>query len=138
MKNGEWPFRLVQGFDLVDIAGFDRLINHPQYGHDLLEALFTPEELRRYGHKTDSLAARVAAKEAVGKILGGLPWDSWQEIEVLDEKNAAVVNLSGSLRKIADEEGLRDLAVSLAHEHEYGNRLAGACATAIFDKKSQT
>jgi len=118
LKEGRFPFRLTSGVDTISIEDFEGLI-HQAHGQALLESLFTPAELARYGGRIDSLAARLAAKEAVGKALGaGVPLEGWHGIEVLDEKNVPSVSLRGWARQCADEIGLRDLAVSLSHEHK--------------------
>ena len=71
------------------------------------------------------LAARFAAKEAIGKLLGtGIV--SWQEIEVLadlPERGPARVRLSGRTAEAAADLGVTDLQVSLSHV----DSVAGAC-----------
>ncbi len=63
------------------------------------------------------LAARFAAKEAIGKLLGtGIV--SWQEIEVLadlPERGPARIKLSGRTAEAAADLGVTDLQVSLSH-----------------------
>jgi ADP-dependent NAD(P)H-hydrate dehydratase / NAD(P)H-hydrate epimerase len=117
------------GLDLVDIERFRRALErHPA----LEQRLFTPGEIaycRARGRPVLHLAARFAAKEAVGKLLGtGIA--SWQEIEVLGDLpygGAARVALSGSTVQRAAELGVVDLQVSLAHV----DSVAGACLAVV-------
>jgi holo-[acyl-carrier protein] synthase len=64
------------------------------------------------------LAARFAAKEAMVKVLrpvGHQP--DWRSIEVRrDPAGWCSLSLSGEAARMADEQGIRDLAVSLTHE----------------------
>jgi holo-[acyl-carrier protein] synthase len=72
------------------------------------------------------LAARFAAKEAVSKALGvGMNHISaqgigWRDVEVLsDRRGKPLLKLSGRAHELADEQGLREWAVSLSHERAY-------------------
>jgi len=64
------------------------------------------------------LAARFAAKEATVKVLrpvGHQP--DWRSIEVRrDPASWCSLSLSGEAARMADEQGISDLAVSLTHE----------------------
>ncbi|NLO26784.1 MAG: NAD(P)H-hydrate dehydratase [Actinobacteria bacterium] len=122
------------GLDLVEVARFEAaLCRHPR----LKERVFTPAEIsycRARGGPALHYAARFAAKEAVGKLLGsGVV--SWQEIEVLagvpgdgmSRGGAPKVTLSGRTAEIAHERGIGALTVSLSHV----DSLAGACVAAV-------
>ena len=122
------------GLDLVEVARFEAALGrHPR----LEERVFTPAEIsycRARGGPALHYAARFAAKEAVGKLLGsGVV--SWQEIEVLagvpgdgmSRGGAPKVTLSGRTAEIARERGIGDLTVSLSHV----DSLAGACVVAV-------
>ncbi len=131
------------GFDLVEIARFERaLARHP----GLVERVFTPAEIaycRAKGRPALHFAARFAAKEAVGKLLGsGIVY--WREIEVVRDApdnvhratqggRAAVgpplVRLWGKTARLAAEQGIAGIRVSLTHV----DSLAGACAAAVAD-----
>ncbi len=100
----------------IDVVENDRiraaLERHPR----LAERLFTPGE-REYclsrPDPTPHLAARFAAKEAVGKALGtGVI--SWQEIEI-GRGGGPVVSLSGNTAAVAAEKGVTSISVSLSH-----------------------
>lgn len=124
------------GLDLVEIERFRKaLARHPR----LEERLFTQAEIgycRSRGRPVLHLAARFAAKEAVGKLLGrGVV--SWHEIEVTGRRSgsegdppgtgAPRVTLWGRTAQMAGERGIVDVGVSLSHV----DSLAGACVVAM-------
>lgn len=113
------------GLDLVEIERFERaLARHPA----LERRLFTAGEIaycRARGRPELHLAARFAAKEAIGKLLGSGVL-SWREIEVT-EGSPPRVTLSGRTQELAAERGVARVQVSLSHV----GSLAGACAVAI-------
>jgi hydroxyethylthiazole kinase-like uncharacterized protein yjeF len=113
------------GFDLVEVERFGRALER----HPALERrLFTPAESAycwARGKPHLHLAARFAAKEAVGKLLGsGIL--SWQEIEVAGEPPVQIV-LRGRTALLADSLGIEAVSVSLSHV----DSLAGACVAAV-------
>lgn len=113
------------GLDLVEIERFRRaLLRHPR----LQDRLFTPAEIAYCTERGDpvlSLAARFAAKEAVGKLLGrGVV--SWREIEVAGGATPRV-DLSGRTASLASAQGIMGMRVSLSHV----DSLAGACVVAV-------
>ena len=101
--------------------------------HPALEGrLFTPAEVsycRARAKPALHFAARFAAKEAVGKLLGtGIV--SWREIEVLGdlpEGGPTRVTLGGRTAEAAEELGVTDLRVSLSHV----DAVAGACLAVV-------
>lgn len=106
------------GVDVVDIARLgERLDRTPA----LRGRVFTPSE---QGLPLHSLAARFAAKEAVGKALrtpGDLPW---QGVEVTKGRHGEpVLAISGRVAERAEELGADRLHISLSHD--------GGIATAI-------
>jgi ADP-dependent NAD(P)H-hydrate dehydratase / NAD(P)H-hydrate epimerase len=117
------------GLDLVDVQRLERALER----HAALEErIFTAAEIsycRARGKPALHLAARFAAKEAVGKLLGtGIV--SWQEIEVLGalaEGGPARVTLAGRTAERAAALGVTDLQVSLAHI----DTIAGACLAVV-------
>ncbi len=120
------------GLDLVEIGRFERaLARHPRLEH----RLFTPAEItycRARCRPELHFAARFAAKEAVGKLLGqGVL--SWHEIEVASEEHEECssggpprVVLRGRAAQAACERGIARVHISLSHV----DSLAGACAVA--------
>ena len=117
------------GLDLVEVPRFEAAMGrHPR----LEERLFTPAEIaycRARGRPMLHFAARFAAKEAVGKLLGsGIV--SWQDIELVAEASGGGVPLGGAPRialkgrtaEIARARHIGELAVALSHV----DSLAGA------------
>ncbi|MGN7248151.1 holo-ACP synthase [Janibacter anophelis] len=99
------------GVDVVDIARLgERLDRTPR----LRERVFTESER---GLPLHSLAARFAAKEAVGKALrtpGDLPW---QGVEVTNgEHGEPLLVVSGAVAARAQEMGVTRMHISLSHD----------------------
>lgn len=99
------------GVDVVDIARLgERLDRTPR----LRERVFTESER---GLPLHSLAARFAAKEAVGKALrtpGDLPW---QGVEVTNgEHGEPLLVVSGAVATRAQEMGVTRMHISLSHD----------------------
>ncbi|WP_246375378.1 holo-ACP synthase [Brachybacterium aquaticum] len=87
----------------------------------LLQRLLTPGE---QGLSAASRAARVAAKEAVGKALGSPGDFSWQDVTVEREAlSRPHLRLRGATLRAAEAAGVQHLHLSLSHD--------GAIATAI-------
>lgn len=115
---------LSTGVDIIELDRIRRALE--RYGERFLARVYTPEEIARYGNRLPELAARFAAKEAVSKALGvGINHMSahgigWREAEVLpDPLGKPVVHLSGRARQLAEEQGLREWAISLSHSRDY-------------------
>ena len=115
---------LSTGVDIIELDRIHRALE--RYGDRFLARLYTPEEIARYGKRLPELAARFAAKEAVSKALGvGINHMSvhgigWREVEVLpDPLGKPVLNLTGRARQLAQEQGLRQWAISLSHGRNY-------------------
>ena len=113
------------GLDLVEVDRFRAALErHPR----LQERLFTEAELayclskgRPYLH----MAARFAAKEAVGKLLGrGVV--SWHEIEVAGGERPCPM-LTGKTAEIARTRNIVGVEISLSHV----DTVAGACVMAV-------
>jgi acyl carrier protein len=108
------------GVDLMSVSRFARVAEHHRYRG----LVFTERELSQAGRLgsercLERLAGRFCVKEATCKLLGrgfgqGL---RWQDIEVgTDAWGAPAVTLSGGARRLADEAGVREIAVTLAHQ----------------------
>jgi holo-[acyl-carrier protein] synthase len=106
---------LRTGVDLIEIDRVAEVI--ARHGKRYLERIYTPVELEQCGKRTESLAGRFAAKEAVAKALGcGIGEVGWKEIEILgDEQNAPILTLYGAAESKASELGLMTWSVSLSH-----------------------
>ena len=99
------------GIDVVDIARFTRALARTP---SLAGRLFTEGESGLPAH---SLAARFAAKEAVGKALGNPGELSWQDAEVRSEPNGRpYLVVSGAVAARARELGVATWHLSLSHD----------------------
>jgi len=115
---------LSAGVDIIELDRIRQALD--RYGERFLARLYTSEEIARYGNRLPELAARFAAKEAVSKALGvGINHMSahgigWREVEVLpDPLGKPVIRLYGRARQLAEEQGLREWAISLSHGREH-------------------
>jgi holo-[acyl-carrier protein] synthase len=85
------------GIDLIEVQRVEKLLNNERF----LRRCFTPKELEycfKKRYPAQSLAARYAAKEAVGKALGtGIMnrYLSWQDVEILRYGGKPMVELHG-------------------------------------------
>lgn len=111
--------KIATGVDLIEIARIEEVI--ARHGKHYLERIYTPPELEQCGRRSESLAGRFAAKEAVAKALGsGIGDVGWKEIEVLgDEQNAPVLTLYGAARQRAADLGLVTWSVSISHSQSH-------------------
>jgi holo-[acyl-carrier protein] synthase len=111
------------GIDLTEVAATRRSLE--RFGERFVRRVFTDHEVdscrNTYdstGYAVDALAARFAAKEATLKVLR--PSDArpeWRSMEVRrHEVGWCEMVLSGAAARLAEQEGLAELAVSLTHE----------------------
>ena len=102
------------GIDIVDVPRFEIVLaRRPR----IVERLFTEGEQRDARGKTERLAARFAAKEAVMKSMsvgaGSVPWKS---IEVKRAPSGAPsVLLHGAAAELAEQRGISQMHISLTH-----------------------
>ncbi len=111
------------GTDLVDVA---RLAEHLARVPVLATRLYTPAELAHCAGREESLAARLAAKEAVLKALGSAvarhgrdtpPGWAMLGIEVVPgSRGAPQLALHGVVARLATELGITRWHLSLAHD----------------------
>lgn len=119
----------------VDIVEIDRMRNILSRRPAFAEQVFSlPEQLycNRQASPETHYALRFAAKEAVVKALGtGFSDGIWvHDIEVdRDKKGKPFVKLSGRALEVAEEQGVREMSISLS----YTRNDAVACAMAITD-----
>lgn len=118
--------KLKTGIDLIEISRLQEAIE--KHGDRFLHRVFTDRELAEVGDQIVSLAARWAAKEAVGKAFGtGIGDVSWKEIEILRGPNREpLLHLHGSAKALAEKEGLTAWSVSLSHSEVYAVAMAVA------------
>lgn len=115
---------LYNGIDLIDIDRIERAIQ--RWGERFLQRVFTSRE-QTYRDRSESLAARWAAKEATAKMLGvglrGLGSASrddeavgWTDIEIVnDQSGRPILLLHGKAAEHAQRLQITDLSVSLSH-----------------------
>lgn len=126
---------LYTGVDIVEVARIERAAG--RWGVRFLRRVYTPAELAAYGGRMPSLAARWAAKEAAGKLLGvglrGLGGGHggaalrWTDIEVLsDAAGRPQLTLHGPAAEQARALGIGPIAVSLSHTREHAVAFAVA------------
>jgi holo-[acyl-carrier protein] synthase len=110
---------IAHGIDLVDCPRIEDMIK--RHGDRFTDRVFTAAE-QRYAranrNPVEKLAGRFAAKEAVLKLLG-TGWRgkiAWTEIEIVNNSaGQPEVALSGEVKKIADELGIKHISVSITH-----------------------
>jgi holo-[acyl-carrier protein] synthase len=119
---------LYTGVDIVEVARIERAAQ--RWGERFLRRIYTANELAAYGLRPTSLAARWAAKEAVGKLLGvglrglggahGGTALHWIDIEILsDTTGRPQLRLHGAAAERAQALGLGEVALSLSHTREH-------------------
>ncbi|PJF43544.1 MAG: holo-[acyl-carrier-protein] synthase [Phototrophicales bacterium] len=109
---------LRTGVDLIDIERVERAIE--RHGERFFKRFFTPAEQTYCEGRLASLAARIAAKEAVAKALGtGIGDVRWVEIEILaDERKRPILVLHGNAAQLAASLGLDEWDISLTHTQQ--------------------
>ena len=112
------------GTDIIEIERIRDAIE--RYGERFLSRVFTPDELKFYGHHPHAMAASFASKEAVMKMLGtGNRGVAWREIETLYKPSGKpFIRLNGRAKKWAERLGLKEIDVSLSHSKEYATAVA--------------
>ena len=107
------------GTDIVDNERIKR--SKEKFGDRFLKKIYSEKELLyAKGRKTGdlSLCARFAGKEAFVKALGtGFSGSvAWNDISILNQKSGKpYIKLSGSVKKIVDEVGIKFMDISLSH-----------------------
>ena len=107
------------GVDIIETKRVAQSI--ARFGDRFLKRVYTEQELAYCQGRVSSLAARWAAKEAVGKALGtGIGDVSWQEIEVVCESNGRpTLRLYGAAVDLAARLGISEFAISLSHTKDH-------------------
>jgi len=119
------------GVDLAEVGRIKKAIE--RYGETFLRRVYTAGEreyCERFKNKYERFAGRFAAKEAAMKALG-TGWRRgvrWVDFEVVREKGGRpTIRLDGEARKIAEELGVKRIALSITHTE------AQALAQVIFE-----
>ena len=126
---------VAHGIDLVDCPRIEEMIS--RHGERFVKRVFTAAE-QAYAeankNKTEKLAGRFAAKEAVLKLMG-TGWRgkiAWTDIEIVNNTaGVPEVTLSGEVEKIAGQLGIKHISVSITHTANF----AIASAVAMAEKR---
>ena len=107
--------QLRTGIDLIEIDRIERAIG--QWSGRFLERVFTEGEIADSGGRSESLAGRFAAKEAVSKALGlGMRTLRWRDIEVVRGPHGQPqIRLNGTAAAAAEDLGLCGFELSISH-----------------------
>jgi holo-[acyl-carrier protein] synthase len=112
------------GCDLAAVEAITESIN--VFGDRYLRRVYSATELTQSGRSPERLAARFAGKEAVYKVLRTASGIGYTEIEIVnDAAGAPHVQLSAKAQRVADQQRLGPIEISLSHERGF------ALATAI-------
>ncbi|HUI76197.1 MAG TPA: holo-ACP synthase [Candidatus Acidoferrum sp.] len=106
----------------VDIAEVERIkVAIERQGEKLIRRLFTEQEIaycEHFRNKYERYAGRFAAKEATMKALG-TGWRHgvrWVDLEVVRlPSGRPTMQLKGESRKIAEQLGVKQIAISITH-----------------------
>lgn len=110
------------GVDIVEISRIERIIKNKK--EKFYRRLFTKDEityLESRNNKANTVAGLVAAKEAVGKILGtGIGSISWTDIEIVhNDAGKPMVNLNPKIKEKLHKLNMTEISLSISHEKEY-------------------
>jgi holo-[acyl-carrier protein] synthase len=133
-ERGESGVIIGMGVDLAEVERIRGAIE--RYGEPFLRRVYTVAEreyCERFKNKYERFAGRFAAKEAAMKALG-TGWRRgvrWVDFEVVREKGGRpTIRLDGEARKIAEELGVKRIALSITHTE------AQALAQVIFETQA--
>lgn len=101
----------------IDLVSFDEVTDAVQlHGDRYLQRVYTDLEQRECGRRIEWLAAGFAAKEATMKALGRndepIPWLSISVSR--GDGDGPSVTLSGAAAALAEQQGVRELSLSIA------------------------
>ena len=112
------------GVDVVHIPTWQRQLTIA--GEPLLTRVYTGSELAFAAGRADRLSTRLAAKEAVLKLLGtGVRRSALRDVEVVSlSTGEPTIRLAGRAERTAGALRLAGIAISLAHEDEFAVAVA--------------
>jgi holo-[acyl-carrier protein] synthase len=111
------------GIDLVDVRRMEGIIF--RWHEKFLRRIFTESEIRYCNNKKNPaqrFATRYAAKEAFIKALypKGEKGVDYLDIEINEKDRRPFVNLKGSIKQSAEEQGVKNVFIMLSHDGNYG------------------
>lgn len=106
---------ITTGIDVIEIERVGHAVT--RWGERFLRRVFTEAEITYCRGRSQSLAGRFAAKEAVSKALGvGIRTLRWVDIEILpDRRGKPHVYLHGKAADIAAAQRLSHFDISITH-----------------------
>ncbi len=126
---------ILHGIDLVDFPRIESMVE--RHGERFMDRVFTEREqsdAKAVHNCVEKLAGRFAAKEAVLKLLG-TGWRgkiAWTDIEITNNSlGQPEVAIAGEVKRIADEAGIGQIALSITHTANF----AIASAVSVAEKK---
>jgi holo-[acyl-carrier protein] synthase len=107
--------KVTTGVDVIEIERIGDAVT--RWGERFLNRVYTQGEIDYCRGRTQSLAGRFAAKEAVSKALGiGIRKIHWRDIEILpDPRGKPQVFLHGRAASVASMQGISGMDVSITH-----------------------
>jgi holo-[acyl-carrier protein] synthase len=110
------------GIDVAEVKRIQAVIE--AQAERFLRRVYTPEEVaycEQFKNKFERYAGRFAAKEAAMKALG-TGWSRgvrWVDVEIVRQRGGRpTIALKGTARKIADNLGVKHIALSITHTAE--------------------
>jgi holo-[acyl-carrier protein] synthase len=110
------------GIDVAEVKRIQAVIE--SQAERFLRRVYTPEEVtycEQFKNKFERYAGRFAAKEAAMKALG-TGWSRgvrWVDVEIVRQRGGRpTICLKGTARKIADNLGVKHIALSITHTAE--------------------
>lgn len=111
---------LRSGVDLIEIKRIRKAVE--RYRERFLARVFTAGELALCAGRSESLAGRFAAKEAVAKALGTGIWHhniTWIDIEVLrGAEGEPLLVLHNAAAQHANHLGIHEWSLSISHDRK--------------------
>ncbi|QZY55763.1 holo-ACP synthase [Crassaminicella profunda] len=108
----------------IDIIEIERVSNAIARNDKFLQRIFTTKEMDYFSminYRRNTIAGNFAAKEAVMKSLGtGLRNFKWTDIEIYrDALGKPHVFLYNNAKKIAEDQGIKEILISISHSRDY-------------------
>ncbi|TCO73159.1 holo-ACP synthase [Marinisporobacter balticus] len=108
----------------IDIIEIERIGNAISRNDQFLKRIFTSKEITYFeeiNYRINTIAGNFAVKEAIMKALGtGLRNFKWVDIEIhRDDLGKPSVILYKNAKKIAAEQGIEEILISISHSKDY-------------------
>ena len=116
-KSGEIMIVAI-GIDIIEIERIKLAMERSPHFLDRIMTAEEKEQIVQKGMRTSTVAGIFAGKEAVSKVLGtGIGKISWHDIQILtNHKGAPTVVLQGQALLMAQELGIDEVLISIAHD----------------------